>query len=412
MKLTLSKVNLGIALGLSSFLFLLPPGTYVAALFCAVLLLPSIFMKVSSYLKASYILKVRLPECFLLIAFLYFFLCSLLVTNYYLAIKELIMLTCGVGLFCVLYGQSYKANNLVFLSIMLASVTLALSAYTLTVVDISNYKLMEMSQVESKNPLGTRVAFSITLLLALLFYESFLGRRVKLTMAVAVIFGLIALSVLESTRGIMYLIINISVWFLVSIYRKFKGIFFSLSFPLLILLTHYKDQILEYLSGYGAISLLFFKLEPYIPGINKYGILQGGAFSRSDFTDQASQIAYLGLSQRPLFGRGPDNSRVLFQEEMGILTNSHSNFFEIGLSYGLIGVLIWYLYFGAIWYVFLTGEKSKYFGFCLGFMISMFVISVISPIYREADIYVMYALMLCLLAMSNHRDSLEKKLTN
>lgn len=95
-----------------------------------------------------------------------------------------------------------------------------------------------------------------------------------------------------------------------------------------------------------------------------------------------------------------------------MLSELHLCFFEIGLSYGLIGVLIWYLYFGAIWYVFLTGEKSKYFGFCLGFMISIFVLSVISPIYREADIYVICALILCLLAMSNHRDSLEKKVNN
>jgi O-antigen ligase len=156
---------------------------------------------------------------------------------------------------------------------------------------------------------------------------------------------------------------------------------------------------------------LFYKLEPYIPGINKYGILDGGAFSRSEFTDQASQIAYIGLSQRPLFGRGPDNSRILFEEEMQILTNSHNNLLEIGLNYGLIGIFLWYFFFGAMGYKLLKGKKSKYFGVCVGFMASIFVISIISPIYRDPDIYVMYALMLCLLAVPNNRYGLESKLT-
>jgi len=412
----MNKVNLSIALGLSSFLFLLPPITYVAALFTALILVPTILMKAGTYLKTPYMPKASLPEFLLLICLFYFFLCTMLFTNYYLAIKELIILTCSVGLFFFLQGQSYNNKNIVFISIALVCVTVALSTYTLLSVDIFNYELMQQTQVESKNPVGIRLVFSVILLLALLFYEPSLGYRVKSMMVIAIVFAFIALSVLESSRAIIFLLINLFVWLCVNQYKSLMRSFFGWVFLLLNLLIFYilifyRDQILEYLSGYEIFSLLFFKLEPYIPSINKYGLIDGGAFSRNEFIDEATQIAYIGLSQRPLFGRGPDNSRVLFEEEIGILTNSHNNLFEIGLNYGLIGVLLWYFFFGAMCYKLLKGKKSKYFGVCVGFMTSILAISIISPIYREPDIYVMYALMLCLLAMTNNRHGLEGKLT-
>ena len=109
------------------------------------------------------------------------------------------------------------------------------------------------------------------------------------------------------------------------------------------------------------MNLLFWKLEPYIPGINSYGELSGGGYARAKFSTAASEIAYIGIAERPFWGWGPNNSRLLFLREYGIPTNSHNNVYELLINYGIIGAIFWLGYAAMYALYVLSNYKKKYF---------------------------------------------------
>ena len=148
------------------------------------------------------------------------------------------------------------------------------------------------------------------------------------------------------------------------------------------------DNILKSASAFPALNILFFKLEPYIAGINKYGTLQA-LDSRSLFLELAKDIAVEGIYERPFLGLGPDNSRFLYYQKMGEFTNSHHNFYELLLNYGVFGTVIWY-FFGVLYLIIIyKHRKSSYFPLALSFCVIILIASSLAPIYREPDIYVL-----------------------
>ena len=101
------------------------------------------------------------------------------------------------------------------------------------------------------------------------------------------------------------------------------------------------------------------------------------------------------------WGWGPNNSRLLFLREYGIPTNSHNNVYELLINYGIIGAIFWLGYAAMYALYVLSNYKKKYFPFSLGLLCGLAIVSIVSPIYREADIYVMLGVAVLLLKSWN-----------
>tara|TARA_B110000879_G_scaffold212476_1_gene308920 strand:+ start:744 stop:1970 length:1227 start_codon:yes stop_codon:yes gene_type:complete len=398
MKILYNKSTLIIGFAFLSFLLLLPPITYVASLLSSIVLMPLALSSIIRNINVSSINSIQLSQLLLSVCFIYFFLCGFLVTNYYIAIKELIVISYGLCLFSLLLVNPKYRINIQSIVLIMSLILVFLCIHVLNSIDYSNYIIAEGDQVESKNPLGLRISFLSIFLLAIIAHEKSIKKNIKLLIFFTSILGFIAILFLESSRSFLFCLIVIFIWISFNNFKAFIISFLLLFLPTSIYIILYGDQVLRYFSNIPAFNLLFFKLEPYFPGINKYGILQGGAYSRSDFTSQAYDVYLKGIGENPIFGLGPDNSRVLYEKEMGVLTNSHNNFFEIALSYGFIGVTLWYTFFLSIIYSLFKFKHSKYFGISLGVLTGIFAISFISPIYREPDIYVMIGFILLILS--------------
>ena len=159
MKILYNKSTLIIGFAFLSFLLLLPPITYVASLLSSIVLMPLALSSIIRNINVSSINSIQLSQLLLSVCFIYFFLCGFLVTNYYIAIKELIVISYGLCLFSLLLVNPKYSINIQSIVLIMSLILVFLCIYVLNSIDYSNYIIAEGDQVESKNPLGLRISF-------------------------------------------------------------------------------------------------------------------------------------------------------------------------------------------------------------------------------------------------------------
>ena len=397
MNLSVRASTLKMLLAFSSFLWLIAPLTYYASLLVGILLIPLVLKYFHSVLDIKSLGYIHLNYSLLCGCIIYFFACTILATNYYIASIELVSLLCSIGLFTLFIDLSKAEINANVIASLLIITLLSLCWYCFQTIDIFNYTLFYGDKIDSKNYIGFRRAFLVFFLASFSRKEHLSSFAVRAAVLPALFLGVMLLFFfLESTRSIMFLFIAVVTSLVVSNFSKLTKIF-PWAIIIVLLAVAFHDDILRFLSSFTAFNLLFFKLEPYIPGSNQYGSFEGGYYARKSFTDSAFEIAKLGISENPLFGLGPNQSRVLFEQELGSLTNSHNTYLELWLSYGIFGLILWSVFFISLLYTTFAFKKSKYFSVVTGFFIGTLAISFISPVYREPDINVMFGFALLIL---------------
>lgn len=378
-----------------SFVSLIPPLTYYTAFFMTVVLLPLYLKDVFNLLTKN---KLRLNE-FVNFTFIFFIAFALIRSlpseNHYLAIREVILLiNCAVVFSLSAYWGLHK-NTINLLIILLSIISSMLIFYVSMTINPFEYVAFKSEQIESKNPIALRIVFITAIFIALLGTEKSIKLRLRLVLVSVILINIIAMFFLESSRALIYFFILFFIPIIMKFGKKYPLIFLLVSVLSLGYIFLEYDYILKSASSFSALSILFYKLEPYIEGINKYGLIQGKPF-RAEFVTIAKSIALEGIYENPFFGLGPDNSRVLYFQKYGEYTNSHHNFYELLLNYGVFGAVLWYLFLGLYISNIFLKRGSNYFPVAFSFCIVLLIASTLAPIYREPDIYCMMGIFLVL----------------
>ena len=388
------RSNVYLFICLSLFLLLIPPFTHYSSLILGSILSIFIFLQISN-IEIEKISVLELAIVFLIVFYFYALVRGIGASDTYLAILELVAILLGLCVFIILSNFDVKDNTANVIAVLAIIYIGAFAIYFVKNVNIFTYGLMQNTQIESKNPIALRVAFLCYLVGSILIVENNLKSTAKFFLGMGFLISFSILIFMESSRSIIFLIISFLIFGLLQDAgrRTILIIIMSTTGGLLF----FYDEFSTALSKMSAVSLLFWKLEPYIPGVNAYGELSGGGYARAKFSEDAIEIAYIGIAERPYWGWGPNNSRLLFLREMGIPTNSHNNVYELLVNYGIVGSCLWFGF--AVMYALnmLSCRKSNYFPFSLGLICGISFISILSPIYREADIYVMLGIAVLLL---------------
>lgn len=184
-------------------------------------------------------------------------------------------------------------------------------------------------QIGNVNAVGLLVAISF------IIYVFYCTRKLNIVNISACIINFIVIALTGSRKSIMMVIIGI----ILIIYQKNnKNIISKAKFALqsilvsiVILYTVFNSKILYAVIG----KRLNYFIEAFISG------------EAASYSDQMRLLMInIGIDrffEKPIFGYGLDNYRVLLNNHIGIETYSHNNFIELLISGGIIGFVIYYI---------------------------------------------------------------------
>ena len=96
------------------------------------------------------------------------------------------------------------------------------------------------------------------------------------------------------------------------------------------------------------------RLENMIAGLFGEGTTEGSFNTREEMI----KLGWGWFLERPLFGYGMNNYRILYEQATGLNTYSHNNFIEILINGGIVGFFLYYFIYG---YVFVKLFKPAFF---------------------------------------------------
>lgn len=215
---------------------------------------------------------------------------------------------------------------------------------SIRVISITDFQRMLQGRyypdVTLQQNIGNRNVIAIILGISLNFtlYKIYNYKSVKYAIPMAIIF--IAILLTGSRKGLLISIIPMGLFFLFkfieykSIVNKIKIVFLGVLMTILVFNVIMKVDIMYDLIGFRLESMY----KAYIYGEES----SESSFNiRQDMINKG--IEY--FKKRPLMGYGVSNYRYLYKQDMGKETYSHNNFIELLVNNGIIGFLIYYIFY-------------------------------------------------------------------
>ncbi|GKX31760.1 hypothetical protein SH1V18_42400 [Vallitalea longa] len=272
-----------------------------------------------------------------------------------------------------------------------------MSIYSISLTDFN--RLMEgtyyasnvlLKKIGNRNAVAMLIGFSFNMSVYRLLYK----KEYKNIFCLVVMF--LAILLTGSRKGVIFCVIPISLnLFIIILNTKKikKKIRYLIMFVFLFITTYYALFNIDFL--YNNIG---WRIDSIFKNIFFNEVSLEGSFN------VRKTMIKLGLEyfkERPIFGHGIENFRYLYGWQSGHETYSHNNYIELLVDNGLVGFLLYYLfYISIIIKTNINRIKSKiknekdYYVFCISLLLCMLIIDWGLISYKWYPNYLMLALAL------------------
>ncbi|WP_162011066.1 O-antigen ligase family protein [Streptococcus sp. S784/96/1] len=296
--------------------------------------------------------------------------------------ERILDIAISMSIFYMIYSERHKDIVNTLFTIMMWSGYLIV-AYEIYFYGWSQLMLLLSETVRihsdflNANTLGMVVAYSIVINYYLILY-----RKTPFWQSFPLPFALIVLAGSGSRKAITIVLLGVV---LITFFKNFRGGKLFRKFPKILISGIVLLLAFQFLSGLAMFEGVMERLESMLNIFNGNASIDKSTWERLELI----KLGWKLFQENPILGVGMDNPRIFSWIVVSKVLYLHNNYMEILSGGGLIGFIVYYWFYGYLFYAYFKYRKgnTELCGICITLLIIRLIIDFGAVSYYDQDTY-------------------------